>query len=146
MVGRGVYYTMNIVSLRGAHSSIMEQGSVDRRRGRRARVQASLLVRRGATPGTTSVREEVTSNISLAGVYFETEHGDQYTMNEMVTASVAVPDQQTRQFPFRRLSGRTRVVRVNELPSGTPSGRRRFGVALEFGDDVTALTAIPSPG
>ena len=124
----------------------MERGSVDRRRGKRANLEVPLSIRRVEADRSKPFQEEVTKNISLVGLYFETEHGDQYTMNEMVTASVAVPDQQTRQFPFRRLSGRTRVVRVNELPSGTPSGRRRFGVALEFGDDVTALTAIPSPG
>lgn len=124
----------------------MEQGGVERRRGRRAQVSAPVLIRRLGARNPAPAREEQSANISLAGVYFETEHGDQYAVNEMVTTSVAIPTQETKQFPFRRLSGRTRVVRVHELAPEGSSDRRRFGVALEFGDDVTALTAIPSPG
>lgn len=124
----------------------MQQGSVERRRGRRAHVRAPVTIRRVGARDPASAREEVSANISLAGVYFETEHGDQYAVNDVVTAAVVVPGQDTRQFPFRRLSGRTRVVRVHELSPEASGGRRRFGVALEFGDDVTALTAIPSSG
>ena len=124
----------------------MKQESVDRRRGRRANVQAPLLIRRLATDQPEAVKEEVTQNISLAGVYFETEQGNRYAQNEIVLASVSIPESQTRQFPFTRVAGRSRVVRVNELPQQSPSSRKRFGVALEFGDDVTALTAIPSRG
>ena len=125
----------------------MPQGSVDRRRGRRARVRAPLTIRRlgSGQPGVAS-QEEVTENISLAGVYFETEHDGAYDFNDVILASVAIPEPQTRHFPFTRISGRSRVVRINELPRQGSTGHSRFGVALEFGDDLTALTAIPTRG
>ena len=88
-------------------------------------------------------QEEVTQNISLAGVYFETDDSN-YTLNDVVMTSVAIPESQTRHFPFTRLAGRSRVVRVSELPPSGSGGRKRVGIALEFGDDVTALTAIPT--
>lgn len=124
----------------------MKQGDVERRRGWRASIKAPLVIRRLGAQEPGPLKEELTENISLAGVYFETEKGNTYTMNDVVMASVAVPESQTRQFPFTRLAGRSRVVRVNELSGESPGGRKRFGIALEFGEDVTALTAIPNRG
>ena len=123
----------------------METSEADRRRGRRVDLRAPLLIRRIDAQQPASFNEKVIGNISLAGVYFETDDRDRYAINDVVMASVSVPEPQQRNFPFTRLAGRSRVVRVNELSAqGSPEGRKRFGVALEFGDDVTALTAIPS--
>ena len=82
------------------------------------------------------------TNISLAGVYFETHAGDAYAVNDVVMTSVSIPASSTREFPFTRLAGRSRVVRVRELPADK-SGGKRYGVALQFGEDLTALTTIP---
>lgn len=87
--------------------------------------------------------EEATADVSLAGAYFETEDGSRYTVHDTVMTSVAIPEHEARHFPFRRLSGRSRIVRITELPQQGPSGPRRHGIALEFSEDVTALTAIP---
>ena len=124
----------------------MEQGSVERRRGRRVHLQAPVLIRRAGArePGLT--REEVAQNISLAGVYFESEHAESYTLNDMLIASVTIPEARRRDFPFTRVAGRSRVVRIHELPEAGSAGRKRVGVALEFGDDITALTATPPRG
>ena len=122
-----------------------KQGSVERRRGRRAYVEAPLLIRRTGAQATAP-REEVAKNVSLAGVYFETEEGHSYTNEEMVMASVSIPEAHVREFPFARLAGRGRVIRVEELSPREASGRKRFGIALEFGHDLTALSAIPSRG
>ena len=126
----------------------MEQAHLERRRGRRVNVQAPLLIRRsGETPsGSSSSQDKTTKNISLAGTYFETEEGEAFSVNDVVMASVSIPEPQRRDFPFTRVAGKSRVVRVSELPQPGPSGRRRFGIALEFGEDVTALTAIPPRG
>ena len=120
------------------------QDGVERRRGRRINLEAPLLVRR-ISEEREPFSEQVTGNVSLAGVYFETEAAGEYAVNDVVMASISVPENQRRAFPFTRLAGRTRVVRVKELP---PVGHtaKRLGVALEFGDDVMALTAIPSRG
>lgn len=124
----------------------MPGGGVERRRGRRVTLEAPLRVRRVGTPEPESFREHVTKNIGLAGVYFETEDAQPYTLNEAVITSVSIPESQRRNFPFARLAGRSRVVRVTELPRQAPDAGRQFGVALEFGDDVTALTALPARG
>ena len=123
----------------------MAQGSIERRRGRRANVQATILLRRGHG-GPEAARREVATNVSLAGVYFETDDERTYQPNEVMLASVAVPGTQTRAFPFARLAGRGRVVRLQELPSQGTGGKQRIGVALEFGSDLTALTAMPERG
>ena len=103
-----------------------------------------MTIRRmGADQPSASI-ERAIENISLAGVYFETDQHDGFRVNDVVMASVSVPESHRREFPFTRVAGRSRVVRVNELPSSEPSGRQRFGIALEFGDDITALTTIPS--
>ena len=124
----------------------MQSSSVERRRGRRANVQVPLRLRRMDSPKPGDFHEQVASNVSLAGAYFETGEGHPFAVNEFVTASVTVPEPQRREFPFTRLAGRGRIVRVKELGEKGPDGRKRFGVALEFGEDLTALTAIPSRG
>lgn len=124
----------------------MQKGRVERRRGRRVELEAPLVIRRVSTGSPGPVNEEVTHNISLAGVYFETEQTDAYAVNETLLSSVAIPESLRREFPFTRVAGRSRVVRIKELPSEEGTGRKRVGIALEFGEDVTALTAIPTRG
>ena len=121
----------------------MPAGSVERRRGRRIFLQAPLLIRRIGTREPEPFKEETISNISMAGVYFETEQPDSYTPNDVVMTSVSVPESQRREFPFTRLAGRSRIVWIKELPQQGPESRKRFGIAIEFGNDVTALTTIP---
>ena len=124
----------------------MQKGRVERRRGRRVDLEAPLVIRRVAAGSAGSANQELTSNISLAGVYFETEQSDAYTVNETLISSVSVPESKRRDFPFTRVAGRSRVVRIKELPQEEGAGRKRMGIALEFGEDVTALTAIPTRG
>ena len=122
----------------------MEQGRVERRKGRRVGLEVPLRIRQAGGREARAFQEERTRNISLAGVYFETEDYDAYAVNEFVITSVSIPVEQRRAFPFTRLAGRSRVVRINELPSEEQaSTRKRYGVALEFGDDFTALAALP---
>lgn len=116
---------------------------VERRRGRRVGVQAPLTVRRDDDPRSQPARPHTTKDLSLTGVYFEVEERLDLAVNEMVIASVTVPEPERRRFPFTRLSGKGRVVRIQALDEGDPA-RTRYGIALEFGDDVTALTPIPS--
>ena len=110
-------------------------------------MQAPVIIRRVDVSGPAPVvNEEIAKNISLAGVYFETTDGHAYQLNDAMITSVSIPESHTRDFPFTRLAGRSRVVRVKELPQAESTEAKRFGVALEFGSDVTALTARPSRG
>ena len=123
----------------------MERSHAERRRGRRVPLTVPLLIRQGDARQPHAFHEEVTRDLSLAGAYFETEQ-ETYTVNDLVVPSVMISDVQTRTFPFTRLAGKSRVVRVDTLPQSGASGRKRFGVALEFGDDFTALAALPTRG
>lgn len=122
----------------------MQQGSTDRRRGRRVQLEAPLLIRPLRHDGAMPFKAQVIGNISLAGVYFEADAVDAYQVNDVVIASVSIPETQRRLFPFTRVAGRSRVVRVTPLPDLPAGNLKRTGVALEFSDDVTALTAIPA--
>ena len=122
----------------------MQQGSVERRRGRRINLQAPLLIRRIGTRELAPFKEQQTENLGLAGVYFETD--DDFEVNEAVMTSVSVPESQRRGFPFTRLAGQGRVVRVKELANASGEEQKKYGIALEFGNDLTALTSIPSRG
>ena len=128
----------------------MGYGEAERRRGRRADVQAPTVVRHVGPKGSdargahSAHRQQLSNNISLAGVYFETDEENLYNINDVVMASVSIPEAKRREFPFTRLAGRSRVVRVDCL--STDAGHKRFGIALEFGEDMTALTATPLRG
>lgn len=125
----------------------MEQGSAERRRGRRITLEAPLLIRRVNTATPEPFRTLVTTNISLVGLYFETDIPDAFSVNDTVVASVSIPEPQRREFPFARVAGPSRVVRVMRVDQPPPpegSRRTSVGVALEFSDDITILTASPS--
>ena len=125
---------------------VMDNYHSERRKGRRANVEAPILIRRVGTREPEPFTELCTKNISLAGVYFETSSHEAFQVDQLVMTSVSVPEAQRREFPFTRLAGRCRVVRVNPLSNAESEDARRIGVALEFGDDVTALTATPTRG
>jgi hypothetical protein len=116
------------------------EASVERRRERRAELEASVEIRWQDTAGDGNFRREIARNVSLAGVYFETDQITRYAVNDVVTVSVSISDAQSRAFPFTRLAGRGRVVRVKPLDA---SPHRRVAVAIEFGEDVTVLTGVP---
>ena len=114
----------------------------ERRRARRAVLDAPILIRKLLAGHTSPFLEYVTKNVSLAGAYVEADSAA-FTLHESLIASLAVPEAQRRQFPFARLAGPARVVRVDPLAAGTTPGPSRIGVALEFGKDLTALTMSP---
>ena len=120
--------------------------SVERRRGRRVELGAPLVIRSLGQEAPRSFEEQTTTNISLAGIYFETDDEPPYAINDAFMISVAIPESQRRDFPFTRLAGPGRVVRVTTLPSRGPEGKARVGVALELGANTTAYTATPPRG
>lgn len=123
----------------------MQQGRIERRRERRLELRVPLRVHRVDAP-PEDFTEAATTNLSLGGLYFESEGDERYAQDELVAISVSIPESASEVFPFRRLVGRSRVVRVDTLPSQGGAERPRQGVALKFGDDILALTGIPSRG
>ena len=121
-----------------------QQGRFDRRRQRRVNFQVPIQIRRAGTEGLGPPEDAVAINVSLAGVYFESPRGQTYAPNESIMVSISIPEPLQREFPFTRLAGRSRVVRVDALPGRRASDDTRQGVALEFGEHVTALSAMHS--
>lgn len=122
----------------------MTRGRIEMRRGRRVPLEVPVLMRQIGPEGPGPViREETAKNVSLTGIYFETTDPSLYALNEPVMACLSVSEDKTRDFPFTRLDGTGRVARILELAPEAAGGPKRFGVALEFGDDVLVLAAQP---
>jgi hypothetical protein len=124
----------------------MGQSRVEWRRSRRAELQGTLLTRRLGAPTSEPFREQTVCNLSLTGAYVEADREAPIAVNEEALFSVSIPAGQRRSFPFARLAGRSRVVRIDQLPSASGRNRRGIGVALAFSSDVTALMAMPTLG
>jgi c-di-GMP-binding flagellar brake protein YcgR len=128
-----------------ARGVIAPQAS-DRRRFRRIRL--AVPVRYGT--GIASEGHEVcprfgeSSDLSTGGIAFTTKDPGSFSPGEVLEVSITIPWEARRAFPFSRILGRCRVVRVEERPAEGGATLRR--VALEFcGDQVTLLGAIVVP-
>ena len=123
----------------------MQPSGSERRRHRRVSLSVNVLAKRVASGDTGLFEEGTTTDVSLAGVYFTAPAWKDLRAQEVLTISISVPREQARDFPFSRLAGRGRVVRVDEVLGDTPQ-EKRLGVAVEFADNLTVLTAAPEHG
>lgn len=73
-------------------------------------------------------REGVTTNVSYTGAYISDMDAWDVRPEETLTVSLSVPRDDTRDFPFSRIAGKARVVRVE-----------KEGIALEFNEDINRL-------
>ena len=128
--------------------TIVKIAPSERRRYRRIPLPVQVLAKR-AQPGEPGESDRFQSglvqDVSLAGVYFTTPAWKRIEPQEMLTVSISVPREQSRDFPFSRLVGRGRVVRVQPVEGETPN-TAQLGIALEFADDLTVLAAAPEHG
>ena len=115
---------------------------VERRREVRAFLHAPVRVQYTGADGVRCITDEVSEDISLSGIAFATSAMGVYEVHGRVVVSVAIPAGDRGTFPFTRLAGVGRVVRVQPLAQ-VGAAPPRAGVALEFGNDVTALAALP---
>lgn len=123
--------------------------AVERRQQRRAELQGRVEIR-GLDAAASSAEPLIgrTDNVSLAGVYAKVPVPFPWAEGSVVSCSVTLPREATRQFPFTRLSGTGRVVRVfpaREVAAGrteATSQSAEVGVAIAFSSGVTALGTI----
>lgn len=79
------------------------------------------------------------SDVSTTGVRFVTREPGPFTPGEVLAVSIEVPWETRRVFPFSRIVGFARVVRVlEEEPRSEEEGGQR-DVALEFCEGETML-------
>lgn len=126
--------------LSGAHGP---QG-YERRARHRAELAVPVSFARMARTGEEGPSVEAkTLNISSGGAYLTTAEPGPFAVGDILSASIEIPRESRRIFPFSRILGSCRVVRVEPIPTDVG---RHWGLALEFmGGQVTLLGAIISP-
>jgi hypothetical protein len=82
-------------------------------------------------------------DVSTGGVYVTTGGGDRVVPGEICTVSITIPWESRKAFPFSRIAGRCRVVRVDEVHPADEHPQQ--GVALAFCGDTTLLATTVRP-
>ena len=115
-----------------------------RERRRQARVRLAVPVLCGKAGGPDRGRRLPWSgwskDLSMEGVYAMLREGNGMSPGEIVAVDVEIPWEARRAFPFSRMAGTARVLRVDQLAS--PANNPVWGVALAFCPDVTRLRAM----
>lgn len=116
-----------------SEGGVPDAWSVERRRGHRISlaVPVRLLKGAGGGPKVCPAAGE-SSDLSPSGVCLTTNDPGAFVPGEVLMVSIEIPWETRRVFPFSRILGPCRVVRVDEQR-----------LALEFcGEDTTLLGAI----
>lgn len=133
----------------------------ERRQQRRVNLEGRIEVREVTPAGKPC--EPISgraTNISLAGCYAIMRAPFPLSAGAAIMCSVDISPSAAKQFPFVRLVGKGRIVRVSHLRQRVrrstdvtqaegpdevkPAEGADIGVAIALGQDVTALTTISS--
>lgn len=114
----------------------------EKRKYRRLELALPIEVRKIGPPLEPIIEEATTTNVSLGGTYFKTRTRKDVKPEQDVYISISVPREMRRQFPFSRLAGKARVVRVEDLPGNALDPLAKQGIALEFSGDLISLAAV----
>ena len=122
-----------------------DRRSEERRRQERVRLSAPIRFEDGLREekeGGSYPYTGHTADLSTAGAYMATVEGGPFVPGQILQVSVAIPWEARRHFPFSRIIGPCRVVRVETLSAEDPQGAR-WGVGLAFcGERITLLGDI----
>lgn len=113
------------------HVEVAGTRSSDRRHWPRVRLTVPVEVSLGAwgKGGAAPPFMAQSSDLSPGGLYLTTRDSGAFAPGEMLTVSIAIPWEYRQRFPFSRLMGPCRVVRVDQM--ATEQGAAH-GVALAF--------------
>ncbi|MFH1478641.1 MAG: PilZ domain-containing protein [Candidatus Omnitrophota bacterium] len=98
----------------------------ERRKFKRLQISVPAKIRYGSASGKEKVLEGVTLDVSFNGAYLVNINIDKINPEDNVNMSLSVPRDNSRDFPFSRIVGKARVVRVE-----------KNALALEFNKDVS---------
>lgn len=101
---------------------------VEKRSFKRLGLSLPMKLRRITEEGKEEIIEAVTSNVSYNGAYVTNIDSKNIKPNDNLQISLSVPRDETRDFPFSRITGKVRVVRVENETCG-----------LEFSADISRL-------
>lgn len=101
---------------------------VEKRKFKRLGLSLPMTLKRTLSDGKEEVQDGVTFNVSFSGTYVTDINIRNIQPEDNLNISISVPRDETRDFPFSRLVGNARVVRVE-----------KDGIALEFSEDISRL-------
>lgn len=107
----------------------MKTGGFDeKRRSKRLDLSLPITVKRASGKEKAELHSAVTINVSYNGAYVVDIGLKNIKPEDHLNVSISVPREEARDFPFSRLTGKAKVVRVEKQ-----------GVALEFGEEMSRL-------
>ncbi len=101
---------------------------IEKRRFKRLDLSLPMRLRRVTGDGKEDVKEGVTINVSFNGAYIIDIDIKDIKPKENLHITLSVPRDEARDFPFSRVVGEAKVIRVD-----------KEGVALEFDENVSRL-------
>ena len=84
------------------------------------------------------------SDVSTVGVRLTTSDPGPFIPGEVLAVSIAIPWELRRAFPFSRIVGAGRVVRVEEGPATEQGKQQRLAIEF-YGDRTAILGSIMTP-
>ena len=101
---------------------------VEKRRFKRLDLTLPMSIRCLSANGKEKMQDGITINVSFNGAYVGDIEVENLKPDDKINISLSVPRDDSRDFPFSRLIGKAKVVRVE-----------KDGVALEFNEDIERL-------
>ena len=102
--------------------------SFERRKYKRVALSIPAMVRDPQDVQRLMLEEASTVNISQGGAYLRTGDRPEISPGEEVNIHISIPRSEANIFPFSRLAGKAKVVRIE-----------KEGMALKFDDDLIFL-------
>ena len=99
----------------------------EKRRSKRLDLSLPVNIRYASGDGEKALKG-ITINVSFNGAYLTDINLENIKPEDKINISISVPRDDTRDFPFSRLIGKAKVVRVNDE-----------GVAVDFDEDISRL-------
>lgn len=115
----------------------------ERRRQRRVILDAPVFMR-AATEDPYVLHEGIVKNLSLWGAYCIVPRWRPLEPGDSLLVSLTVPPAAYGQFPFSRVAGVGRVLRVDDVGCRQDAMPERIGVGLALDEDLT-MRAAPCP-
>ena len=100
----------------------------EKRKSKRLDLALPMSIRHKSDDGKEKAQEGLTINVSYNGAYLVDISLKDISPKDKINISLSVPRDDARDFPFSRVIGKAKVVRVD-----------KEGMALEFGDEVSRL-------
>ncbi|HDP16282.1 MAG TPA: PilZ domain-containing protein [Candidatus Omnitrophica bacterium] len=101
---------------------------VEKRRSQRLDLSLPANIRYASGNGDERALKGVTIDVSFNGAYLTDINISNIKPEDSIKISISVPRDDARDFPFSRLTGKAKVVRVD-----------KDGMAIDFDEDISRL-------